>query len=154
MPDVKTVHVNANGKGFALVELAYRYNVDVPDAGLAFLLKPNVQMINEYHLKLDLMVKYQPPEGKKSDGHSNMAVLEVAMPSGFIVNTELLNGLKTTISTIKRIETMNSDTVAIIYFDYFTLDPVTLEIDGFREFEVEEQKSAPIVIYDYYDNGT
>lgn len=82
-----------------------------------------------------------------------MVVLEIELPSGFVVNTELLNALKTTLPSIKRIETKNHDSVAVIYFDYLTLEPVNLNIDGFREHIVEERKPASIFIYDYYDNG-
>lgn len=104
-------------------------------------------------MSLEIIPAYQPPKGKESDKQSNMVVLEIAMPSGFVVNTEILNNLMNAVPTIKRIETKNGDTVAIIYFDYLTLDPINVKIDGFREHNVDEQKPSSIVIYDYYDNG-
>lgn len=150
---MRTIHINAKGTGFALLELGYRYNIDAPEPKAAFLLKPNITLVSAEHMNLEIIAAYKPPEGKASDKQSNMVVLETTLPSGFTVNSELLNGLKSTQSLVKRIETKNGDTVAIIYFDHLTTEPITLKIDGFREHLVEEQKPASISIYDYYDNG-
>lgn len=152
-PNVKSVRINASGKGSALLEVGYRYNVSVPEAVKSFSLTPKVQLLNKDHLSLEIATSFQPPNGKDNVKQSNMVVLEVALPSGFVVNSELLNGLKTTLPIIKRIETKNSETLAILYFDHLTSDAISLKIDGFREHIVEEQKPASIVIYDYYDNG-
>lgn len=143
--------MTAAGKGFSLLGLAYRYNISAPDTQLAFTLKPKVKL-NDDHLNLVIATSYRPPGGKGVK-RSNMVVMEVALPSGYALHTELLNGLKKVIPTIKLIETKNDDTVAVIYFDYLTSNSVTLDIDGFREYIVEEQKPAPIIIYDYYDSG-
>lgn len=82
-----------------------------------------------------------------------MAVLEVALPSGFVVDVQALQALKTTIETIKKVESKNDDTLAIIYFDHLSTDPISLKINGFRNHLVSEQKPVPIIVYDYYDNG-
>lgn len=82
-----------------------------------------------------------------------MVVMEIALPSGFVLNSDLLNGLRSSLPLIKRIEMKNSDSAIILYFDYLDSDPVTLKIDGFRKHFVEEQKPACVWIYDYYDNG-
>lgn len=152
-PDVKSVRINASGKGSALLEVGYRYNVSAPETIKSFSLTPKVQLLNKEHLSLEIATSFQPPKGKDNIKQSNMVVLEVALPSGFVVNPELLDGLKTTLPIIKRIETKNAETVAIFYFDHLTSDTISLKIDGFREHIVEEQKPASIVIYDYYDNG-
>lgn len=82
-----------------------------------------------------------------------MAVLEISLPSGFVVDSKALESLKSTIETIKKVETKNDETVAVIYFDHLSKDPVSLKINGFRNHLVTEQKPVPIVVYDYYDNG-
>lgn len=98
---------------------------------------------------LEIATAYQ----SMSNANAGMVVLEVTLPSGFVYNSELLNGLKSTKLLIKRIETKNADTMAIFYFDHLTSEPTTLKIDGYREHVVEEQKPAAVRIYDYYDNG-
>lgn len=148
--DAKWLTVNATGKGCSLVELAYRYNVNAPDAQPAFVLKPNPVLLDEDHMKLDISVSYHP---KDSVQQSNMVILEVSMPSGFIVCTENLDGLKKRIPIVKRTETKNDDTVAIIYFDYVTSKTIDLKIIGVRKCVVTQQKPTSIIIYDYYDNA-
>lgn len=150
---MKSVRINASGKGSALLEVGYRYNIGAPETVTAFSLKTNVQLLNKEHLAIEITTSFQPPKGKANTEPSNMVVLEAALPSGFVFNSELLNGLKTTLPLIKRIETKNADTVAVIYLDHLTTETVSLKIDGFREHIVDEQKPASIVIYDYYDNG-
>lgn len=152
-PDVRSIHINAKGNGFALLELGYRYHIDGAEPEAAFSLKPRVDLVDVDHMSLEITAAYQPPRGKDLIKQSNMVLLETTLPSGFVVNTELLNDLKSTQSLVKRIETKSGDTVAIIYLDHLTSDPITLKIDDFREHLVEEQKPASILIYDYYDNG-
>ncbi|XP_037033233.1 CD109 antigen-like [Bradysia coprophila] len=152
-PDVQSVTVNASGKGFAVFELAYQYNIETLDLEAAFTLTPIVTLINEQHMSLQITTAYLSPKGKDTTERSNMVVLEITLPSGFVVHPILLDGLKSSHGVIKRIERTSSDTVAVLYFDHLDSNPVTLKVDGFREHLVEESKPASIWIYDYYDNA-
>lgn len=80
-----------------------------------------------------------------------MAVLEVSLPSGFTTDKNLLSGLLS-VENVKKIETKNGDTKAVIYFDSLSEKQICLTIDGFQSHKVAEQKPASIVLYDYYDN--
>lgn len=152
-PDVRSICINANGKGFALLELGYRYHIDAPEPDPAFSLKSNVKLMSAEHICVEIVAAFDAPRGRDLVKQSNMVVLETMLPSGFSVNPELLNGLKSVQTLVKRVETKNGDTVAIIYLDHLTCDPITLTVDGFREHLVENQKPVSILIYDYYDNG-
>lgn len=50
------------------------------------------------------------------EGSSNMAVMEVGLPSGFQADTETLPAIKK-LQKIKRVETQDGDTSVVIYFD-------------------------------------
>lgn len=150
---MKSVRINARGKGFALLEVAYRYHIATAETEPAFSLKPTVEQVQEGLVRLGITASYQPPKGKDKDKQSNMVVLETALPSGYVVGKEQLESLKVKLDSVKRVETKNGDTVAIIYFDHLTSEPVTINIDGYKEHTVEEKKPASILIYDYYDNG-
>lgn len=82
-----------------------------------------------------------------------MVVLEVSLPSGFTINTDALNGLQDKIDLIKKLETKDGDTVAIIYFDHLTTESLKLNVNAYKQFDVAEQKPASVIIYDYYDSG-
>lgn len=134
-----------------MLEVSYRYNVNDPEPKSAFVLKPTATLLTDDHLSLDILANFQPPT-EKDQKQSSMTVLEVALPSGFVYNTDMLERLKSTIKTVKRVDTKNADTVAIVYFDYISVDPLHVVVDGFREHEVAEQKPAAMKIYDYYDD--
>lgn len=170
----RTINVTAAGKGFALLEVSYRYNIKDVDPQPAFALKVKTNQETSAHLSLEIDAWYvetqtgvhaffnynnlfiyfsfQPPKGSAHSNRSNMAVLEVSFPSGFIVNTESFNELPDKIDLIKKVETKNGDTVAVIYFDHLTKEFLKLNLDGFMQYSVSEQKPSSIVLYDYYDN--
>lgn len=132
--------------------MAYRYNTKEADAKSAFTLTTNANLPNENLLKLEIKTQYQPQVANESIKQSNMAVLEISMPSGFVIGTEALDKLKMKLPIIKRIETKNFETVGIIYFDHIGTETITLNVDGYREHDIDEQKPATVHIYDYYDN--
>lgn len=132
--------------------MAYRYNTKEAEPKSAFTLTTNADLPNENLLKLEIKTQYQPQDVKDSTKQSNMAILEISMPSGFVIGTETLDKLKTKLPIIKRIETKNSETVGIIYFDHIGTEPITLNVDGYREHDVDRHEAATVHIYDYYDN--
>lgn len=81
-----------------------------------------------------------------------MAVMEVTMPSGYIVEREALNDLPEKIEAIKRTETRNGETIAVIYFENIGKEELKICIRGMQTIEVKELKPASITVYDYYDS--
>lgn len=88
-----------------------------------------------------------------NDVKSNMAIMEINVPSGFIVDKESLEATRNNIGTVKRVETKNADTVAVVYLDYIDRTKLALTFHGSRKHEVEHLKPALIAVYDYYDSG-
>jgi CD109 antigen len=54
--------------------------------------------------------------GSQGVNESNMAVMEVTLPSGFTVDSDALPSLRMS-QNVKRVETKNGDTVVMLYFD-------------------------------------
>lgn len=54
--------------------------------------------------------------GAQGVNESNMAVMEVTLPSGFTVDSDALPSLQMS-QNVKRVETKNGDTVVVLYFD-------------------------------------
>jgi CD109 antigen len=54
--------------------------------------------------------------GTQGTNESNMAVMEVTLPSGFTVDADALPSLRMS-QNVKRVETKNGDTVVVLYFD-------------------------------------
>ena len=91
---------------------------------------------------------------KSNDTGSNMAVMEVFMPSGFTVNKDSLPALMTKSNReVKKIETERDDTKVVVYFETIKKKEKCYTIEAFRTHRVANQKPAPVVVYDYYDQS-
>lgn len=148
---MKALTIGAAGKGFALVEVSYSYNIAESEKISPFVLKPIATLRSAGHLDIEISASFTAQ--KQNETKSNMVVCEIALPSGFSLNTESLEALKKSVALIKRVETKNGNTLAVIYLDHLTSEVTSFKIDAFRDQEVSERKPSSIVIYDYYDNG-
>ncbi|XP_012527299.1 CD109 antigen isoform X2 [Monomorium pharaonis] len=148
----KTRHVNitATGKGFVLVQVSYQYNLNVTGAFPLFTLDPQVDKnSNANHLQLSICSGFVPTE---ETNESNMAVMEVSLPSGFTVDKDSLPSLEIS-SHVKRVETRNGDTMVVLYFDKMVKEEYCPTVSAFRTHKVAKQKPVPVSIYDYYDSS-
>ncbi|XP_051859041.1 CD109 antigen isoform X16 [Drosophila albomicans] len=143
------IDFTAKGQGSAMVQLSYRYNLAEKDKKPSFKVTPTVKDTPLQQLTLEVCAEYVPLEDSKKD--SNMAVMEVALPSGFVSDSDSFGAIED-IDRVKRIETKNSDSTVIIYFDSLTPGDVKcLDVEGIRAHSVAKQKPAAVRLYDYYD---
>ncbi|XP_055684022.1 thioester-containing protein 1 allele R1-like isoform X2 [Lutzomyia longipalpis] len=150
-PTVRNVTVSAKGKGFAVVQLSYRYNLNVTGAWPRFTLDPQVNKnSNQDFLHLSVCTSFIPdgPAGNES----NMAVMEVAFPSGFTADLDTLPSLQA-LEKVKKVETKEGDTKVVLYFDNLDRQERCPTLTAFRTFKVAHQKPAAVTVYDYYDNA-
>lgn len=54
---------------------------------------------------------------------------------------------------MQKVETEKRGTVVVIYFDYLDQKEICPTLDAFKTFKVTKHLPAPVVVYDYYDNG-
>lgn len=100
-----------------------------------------------------MLFSYQPSNEAKDKGPSNLTILKAHLPSGYIVDTNVLEALQTADGAIKRVETTHDDTVAVIYFEHLSFKTITFKLNAFRLHDVSERKPALVVMYDSYDSG-
>lgn len=85
---------------------------------------------------------------------SNMIVMEVTLPSGYVIDSQTITDLKSADQNVKKVELKNGETVVVIYFDNLITNRTTCSlIDAFRMQKVLNQRPVPIVVYDYYESG-
>ncbi|XP_011135984.1 CD109 antigen isoform X2 [Harpegnathos saltator] len=146
----RQVNITASGKGFALVQVSYQYNLNVTGAWPLFTLDPQVDKnSNANHLQLSICSGFVPT---KETNESNMAVMEVSLPSGFTVDRDSLPSLEVS-SHVKRVETKYGDTMVVLYFDKMVQQEYCPTVSAFRVHKVAKQKPVPVSIYDYYDSS-
>jgi len=86
--------ITANGKGSCLLQIAYRYNIDNAKKRPRFTLEPKIgSASHKEYLDLTVCTKFVPDNFATK---SNMAVMEVTLPSGFTFDTDHMKDLKAT----------------------------------------------------------
>ncbi|XP_046828737.1 CD109 antigen-like isoform X3 [Vespa crabro] len=144
------VNITVNGNGFAIVQVSYEYNLNVTGAWPLFTLDPQVDRnSNANHLQLSICSGFVPT---KEANESNMAVMEISLPSGFTVDRDSLPSLEVS-QNVKRVETKNGDTMVVLYFDKMVIHEYCPTVSAYRTHKVAKQKPVPVSIYDYYDSS-
>ncbi|XP_061388607.1 thioester-containing protein 1 allele R1-like [Musca vetustissima] len=149
MPDkTKSVEFSAKGSGAAMVQIAYQYNILEKE-------QPSFEITTEKQnagqksaLLMNVCVEY------KGEGEaSNMAVLEINTPSGYVVEDESLHAING-VKRVSNVELENSNSLLVIYFDHLYKDEKTcIPYEAIRDHAVAMQKPAVIRVYDYYDSN-
>ncbi|XP_030377047.1 CD109 antigen-like isoform X2 [Scaptodrosophila lebanonensis] len=146
----KSLEFDAKGTGAALVQISYQYNIvekePKPSFKVQTIVKPDTPPSK---LELEVCVEYVE-EGKSEA--SNMAILEVSLPSGYTVddNFEHIQDIK----RVRLVETKNAESVLVVYFESLPKGEVKcLPIEAYKTYAVANQKPAPVVLYDYYDTN-
>ncbi|XP_050529257.1 CD109 antigen-like isoform X2 [Daktulosphaira vitifoliae] len=143
----RMVNITATGSGFAIVKVSYKYNVNVTGKWPLFSLDPQVDKNSDAnHLQLSIC------SGYRGGNDSNMAVMEVTLPSGYTVDNDALPSLILS-NNVKRVETKEGDTMVMLYFDKMMAQEYCPTISAFRTHKVAKQKPVPVTVYDYYDQS-
>lgn len=146
LPDnTSWVKITATGRGAGVVQVAWQYNLLVSAERAAFYLNPTIDKTsNVNYLQLSVCTYYKAGE------KSNMALMEVELPSGYVADAEALPGLKRQ-RDIMRVDTSDGDTKVLIYISQVTRDELCLTIPAHRTTKVSNNRPVPVTIYDYYD---
>nr|BAR45613.1 thioester-containing protein 2 [Scolopendra japonica] len=140
---VRDIEVSASGKGIAVLQVSWSYNVLHTEEHPAFEITLQFDPFT-FGIVVGACTKYIYEDG----GQSNMAIMEFGFPSGYLVDKERLPQL---VNSIKRVETKNADTVLVIYFDNIGNEQVCVKIEGYHNIDVKDLKPAMVQVYDYYE---
>jgi CD109 antigen len=81
---------------------------------------------------------------------SNMAILEVNAPSGYVFDQEELETLRLQ-KVFKRYETEDKDSKVNLYFNSITSRDECVNLQAYRVYLVAKHSDATALVYDYYD---
>ncbi|XP_011210624.2 CD109 antigen isoform X7 [Bactrocera dorsalis] len=148
----RQVDFTAKGNGSSMVQLSYRYNLAEKDKAPSFQVTTNVKE-DQNLLIMDVCAEYVPESGADKEKESNMAVMEIALPSGYTAETDAFNAIEA-VDRVKRTETKNSDSMIIVYFDGLKpADSKCVPVRAAKTHAVAKQKPAAVSIYDYYQTN-
>ncbi|XP_075152774.1 CD109 antigen-like [Haematobia irritans] len=146
----RQIVLNAEGEGSSLIQLSYRYNVATPDATPSFNVNHTPkEALFPGQLFMNVSAEYNPVSDEIKE--SNMAVMEINLPSGYTTDNDSLQSVRDA-KRVQRVETKNEETCIVVYFDSLIAgEPVSFDISADKSHEVDELKPAAITIYDYYN---
>ncbi|CAM6001992.1 unnamed protein product, partial [Sphagnum balticum] len=107
----KYITVQSSGFGSAILQVSWQYNLAVSAEQPSFYLSPQRDKTStENYLQLSVCTYF------KAGNSTNMAVMEVELPSGYVADVDHLHSV-TRAKEVKRIDTTNGDTNVVVYFD-------------------------------------
>ncbi|XP_017857348.1 PREDICTED: CD109 antigen [Drosophila arizonae] len=147
----KSLSYEVKGAGAALLQVSYQYNVVAREPKPSFKIQAIVQPRSPpAKLALSVSVEYVEEGNAKA---SNMAILEVSLPSGYKVDEDSFKDIQK-IDRVRLVETKNDDSVLVIYFESLHKGDIKcLLIEAVMRHHVAYLKPVPIVLYDYYDTN-
>ncbi|XP_076256034.1 thioester-containing protein 3 isoform X1 [Rhynchophorus ferrugineus] len=146
------VNITAKGSGIGIFKVSYQYNMNVTGPWPLFTLDPQVDKnSNVDHLQLSICTAFVSRNLSRT-ALSNMAVMEVTLPSGFTADRDSLPSLEVS-QNVQRVETSHGDTKVILYFNNLTVFEYCPTVSAYRTHKVAKQRPVPVVIYDYYDTS-
>uniref|UniRef100_A0A182X472 Alpha-macroglobulin receptor-binding domain-containing protein n=1 Tax=Anopheles quadriannulatus TaxID=34691 RepID=A0A182X472_ANOQN len=131
--DVRKVKITVEGIGVGLLEVMYKYRVNLVNFEHRFQLdlqKQNTSSDNE--LRLKVCANYIPT---LRNSHSNMALIEVTLPSGYAVDRNPISE-QTTENPIRYIEIRYGGTSVILYFGNMGSERNCFTVTAYRRFKV------------------
>nr|ABC84589.1 TEP2 protein [Glossina morsitans morsitans] len=147
----RSISLEADGVGSSLIQLSYQYNLATKDDRPGFKLDIKPKILPSQQLQINICANYQPAVDDEIK-ESNMAVMEVALPSGYIADNEKFNDILA-VERVQRVDTENSNTKVIVYFDTLVEgEQVCVAIVADKAFAVAKQKPVPATLYDYYNS--
>ncbi|XP_069999796.1 alpha-2-macroglobulin-like protein 1 isoform X2 [Penaeus vannamei] len=142
------VDVTLTGRGCAIVQTVFHYNVPEAEPSDAFSLR--VHPTNDpdggcKEKRIEVCVAYLLPDGK-----SNMAVIAVKPVSGFSPEMDDLKAVvRRNPKVVKRYGVDGN--IVYFYIEEFTAKEVCVSFRVVREVEVEDAKPGSVVVYDYHE---
>jgi CD109 antigen len=127
------VEISAVGSGFSIIQVSTSYNLNVTGEWPLFTLDPQLfKNANQNRMQLTICSRYQlnPLSNYSLKFHlkligidfsfvgeeSNMAVMEISLPSGYVMDEDSLPSLRAT-KVVKKVETKEGGTGISLYFD-------------------------------------
>uniref|UniRef100_A0A8W7P8A1 Alpha-macroglobulin receptor-binding domain-containing protein n=1 Tax=Anopheles coluzzii TaxID=1518534 RepID=A0A8W7P8A1_ANOCL len=148
--DVRKIKITVEGIGVGLLEVMYKYRLNLVNFEHRFQLdlqKQNTSSDNE--LRLKVCANYIPT---LRDSHSNMTLIEVTLPSGYVVDRNPISE-QTTVNPIQNMEIRYGGTSVVLYYYNMGTERNCFTVTAYRRFKVALKRPAYVVVYDYYDTN-
>ncbi|KFB36245.1 hypothetical protein ZHAS_00003377 [Anopheles sinensis] len=146
--DVEKLTVHVGGLGNGLLDVTYEYTKDLCNYKNRFDLKlESLNTNSESELQLKVCANYIP---KDTDLRSNMALIEVYFPSGYVVDKNPISRASGD-SPIKKTEIRFGGTSVVLYYSNMGANQNCFIITAYQRFKVSLRRPAYVLVHDYYN---
>ncbi|XP_053668783.1 thioester-containing protein 1 allele S3-like [Anopheles marshallii] len=146
--DTKWMEITVGGIGFGLLEVIYQYSLNLVNFENRFKLILEKQNTgSDYELRLKVCAYFI---SKVSDERSNMALIEVNFPSGYVVDRNPISE-QTTANPIQNTEIRYGGTSVVVYYNNMGIELHCFTVTAYRRFKVAPNSLVYVVAYDYYN---
>ncbi|XP_031826835.1 macroglobulin complement-related [Nomia melanderi] len=150
-----TVKVQAKGAGYAILQMSVQYNVDIakfqtqpPVRSFDLVTRANFHGRNQSHISY---LSCQRWINTNESSRSGMAVLDVAIPTGYIIQQQTLDRyiLSRRVRNLQRARFQEKK--ILFYFDYLDQEETCVNFTIERWYPIANMsRYLPIRVYDYY----
>uniref|UniRef100_A0A3F2YVY5 TEP1-F n=1 Tax=Anopheles dirus TaxID=7168 RepID=A0A3F2YVY5_9DIPT len=146
--NTRTLEVDVGGKGFGLLEVIYEYTLNLQNFSHRFDLSLQKQDTgSDYALELRVCASFIPIG---TDTRSNMALVEVNFPSGYVAEPNPISQA-TKGNPIEKIELRFGGSAVVVYYMNMGSEKNCFTVTAYKRFKVALIHSAFVTVYDYYD---
>lgn len=138
------VEVEGTGHGFFQVWYQYYQNIQVAKHRFNITIN-QLNTTTDNVQQLDVCVNYNTGEAYKL---SSMALVEIYLPSGFVVEADAITD-KT--GRIQKFERRYSDTSVVVYYDNMGPEYECFKVTAYRRYKIALHLPSYIKAYDYYN---
>ncbi|XP_054001189.1 CD109 antigen [Hylaeus anthracinus] len=150
-----TVKVQAKGAGYAILQMSVQYNVDIakfqtqpPVKSFDLITRANFHGRNQSHISY---LSCQKWTNTNESSRSGMAVLDVAIPTGYIIQQQTLDRYIRSKQVRNLQRARFQDKKVLFYFDYLDQEETCVNFTIERWYPVANMsRYLPIRVYDYY----
>lgn len=147
--DVPYVEIETSGTGVSVVQVSWSFNLAVSGEAPQFFLNA---LLDKTSTASYLQLSICSHQRERRNDTSNMAVMEVGLPSGYVADVDALPSILQ-IPKVKRVETQLQDTSVVIYFDRLDREESCVTVPAHRIHKVAHQRRAPVKVYDFYSQA-
>uniref|UniRef100_A0A182X465 Alpha-macroglobulin receptor-binding domain-containing protein n=1 Tax=Anopheles quadriannulatus TaxID=34691 RepID=A0A182X465_ANOQN len=147
---VRKIEITVMGIGAGLLEVIYQYSLNLTNFENRFQLDLQKQKTSSDHeLRLKVCASFIPTV---SESRSNMALIEVTLPSGYVVDHNPISE-QTTVNPIDHFEIRYGGASVVAYYKNMSNVRNCFTVTAYRRFKVALKRPAYVVVYDYYDTN-
>uniref|UniRef100_A0A182QMM5 TEP1-F n=1 Tax=Anopheles farauti TaxID=69004 RepID=A0A182QMM5_9DIPT len=146
--DTNQLALNVGGVGFGLLQVVYKYGVDLRNYTNSFDLQLKKTVLNTGGvLKLTACASFIP---SLTDSRSNMALVEINFPSGYSVERKPISDASK-LNPIQKTEVRFGGTSVVLYYNNMGTERNCFTVTAFRKAKIALKRPAYVLVHDYYE---